>query len=64
MPIVGEEDEISIQDVASMIVEAMEFKGDVMVRRDCVCVYVWMLVFSLIPVKLMANSKRLLVMPN
>jgi nucleoside-diphosphate-sugar epimerase len=29
--IVGEEDEVSIRDVADMIVDAMEFKGQVIV---------------------------------
>ena len=30
--VVSEEDEISIRDVANMIAEAMEFKGDTLVR--------------------------------
>ena len=30
---VGEEDEVSIRDIALMIAEAMEFKGEVVVRE-------------------------------
>ena len=31
---VGEEDEVSIRDIAYMVVEAMDFKGEVVVRWD------------------------------
>ena len=31
---VGEEDEVSIRDIAYMVVEAMDFKGEVVVSWD------------------------------
>lgn len=31
---VGEEDEVSIRDIAYMVVEAMDFKGEVVVSCD------------------------------
>lgn len=32
VPLVGEEDEVSIKEVAVMIAEAMDFKGELVVR--------------------------------
>ena len=59
---VGEEDEVSIKQVAEAIVEAMEFKGSVEVTQHLK----WFLqIFcSMIYQKLTANTKRLLVMQN
>ena len=34
--VVGEEDEVSIKDVAFMVTEAMEFKGEIKVRLAAV----------------------------
>lgn len=46
MYIVGEEDEVSIRDVAHMVAEAMEFEGELIVSQLCICHVAYVLVFT------------------
>ena len=77
--IVGEEDEVSIADVAGYIIEAMEYKGEVVVSiqlfnnyltarllimLQSIIMKLYFRVSSLIQVKLMDSLKRRQQMPN
>lgn len=59
--LVGEEDEVSIRDVALMIAEAMDFKGEVVVSADLsegLIDHSLLMLLSLTLVNLMGSSKR------
>ena len=70
MFIVGEEQEVSIADVATFIVEAMDFKGEIIVRNVITlklnhCNHVIKLLqYSLIQVNLMVSLRRQPTMQN